>query len=69
MGNKKAAVFPEPVWAHAIRSRPEDITGMEHFCIGVGILYPDLFTLSIIISLKSALVKCCIGCGTSLPVT
>lgn len=37
-GIRKAAVLPEPVWAHAIRSRPSRIMGRACFCTGVGLL-------------------------------
>ena len=39
IGNKKAAVFPEPVWAQAIRSLPSIIIGTACFCTGVGLEY------------------------------
>ncbi len=39
-GIRKAAVFPDPVCAQAIRSRPPRIMGMECFWIGVGRSYP-----------------------------
>ena len=37
-GNRKPAVFPLPVCAHAIKSRPALPTGIC-FCIGVGLEY------------------------------
>ena len=33
MGTKNAAVFPDPVWAHAITSRPPIIIGIANFCV------------------------------------
>lgn len=39
MGKQKAAVLPEPVWAHAMRSRPCRQMGMEYFWTGVGLSY------------------------------
>ena len=36
-GRRKAAVFPEPVWAQAIRSRLPTIMGMAYFWTGVGV--------------------------------
>lgn len=38
MGKMKAAVLPEPVCAHAIRSRLASAMGMAYFCTGVGFL-------------------------------
>jgi len=40
MGKRNAAVFPEPVCAVAIISRPLSTIGIEFFCTGVGLLYP-----------------------------
>ena len=37
-GKQNAAVLPEPVCAHAIRSRPASEMGMAYFCTGVGFL-------------------------------
>uniref|UniRef100_A0A182V0B4 Uncharacterized protein n=1 Tax=Anopheles merus TaxID=30066 RepID=A0A182V0B4_ANOME len=37
IGTRKAAVLPEPVCAHAIRSRPDRMIGIAYFCTGVGI--------------------------------
>lgn len=37
-GIKKEAVLPEPVWAHAIRSRPLTEMGTVYFWMGVGLL-------------------------------
>ena len=38
MGKQNAAVLPEPVCAHAIRSRPASEMGMAYFWTGVGFL-------------------------------
>jgi len=38
MGRAKAAVFPEPVSASAIRSLPERASGMDSAWMGVGAL-------------------------------
>ena len=40
MGHTKAAVFPVPVCAQAIKSFPDCMTGMASCCIGVGCLNP-----------------------------
>lgn len=45
MGKQKAAVFPDPVWAQAMRSRPCRQMGMEYRCTGVGLVYLHRFTL------------------------
>ena len=37
-GSMKAAVLPEPVWAHAMMSRPFSAIGMAYLCTGVGFL-------------------------------
>ena len=34
IGRRKAAVFPEPVWAQAIRSRLANITELQKQCLG-----------------------------------
>lgn len=39
---KMLTVFPDPVWAHAIKSRPASIIGMLYFCTGVSLEYPAL---------------------------
>ena len=36
VGNKKAAVLPEPVWADAMMSRWAKAAGMACACTGVG---------------------------------
>jgi hypothetical protein len=36
MGSANAAVLPVPVWAPAMRSRPDSTTGMACSWIGVG---------------------------------
>ena len=66
-GNKKAAVFPEPVWAHPIRSRPLMIHGMAVFWIGVGFLYPDFSILSTRICLNPILSNEETGAGAFSP--
>ena len=38
MGKQNAAVFPDPVCAHAMRSFPAREMGMAYFCTGVGFL-------------------------------
>jgi hypothetical protein len=38
MGKRKPPVFPEPVWAQAMRSRPPATMGMEYFWTGVGVV-------------------------------
>ena len=44
MGRRKAAVFPEPVWAQAMRSLLLRMMGMACFCTGVGLLYWASYT-------------------------
>lgn len=39
---KQLTVFPDPVWAHAIKSRPASIIGILYFCTGVSFEYPAL---------------------------
>ena len=39
-------VFPDPVWAQAIKSRLAIIIGIACFCTGVGFVYPDFVTFS-----------------------
>ena len=39
IGKRKAAVLPEPVCAHAIRSLLPIMIGTACFCTGVGLLY------------------------------
>ena len=39
MGRRKAAVFPEPVWAHAIKSLLAIMMGRAYFWTGVGLWY------------------------------
>ena len=46
-GRRKAAVFPEPVWAQAMRSLLARMVGRPYFWMGVGTVYPALVTLSI----------------------
>lgn len=40
IGRTNAAVFPDPVWAHAMMSFPAQMMGRAHFWTGVGSLYP-----------------------------
>ena len=47
MGKQKAAVFPEPVWAQAIKSLPFRQMGMEYLWTGVGLVYLHFFTLAV----------------------
>lgn len=54
MGRKILTVFPEPVWAHAMRSLPAVTIGMPYFCTGVGLSYFALRTFSDIFSYRSA---------------
>ena len=42
-GRRKAAVFPDPVWAQAIISFAARMLGIAHFWTGVGCLYPSVF--------------------------
>ena len=39
MGTRKAAVFPEPVWAQDMRSLLARMMGIECFWTGVGFVY------------------------------
>lgn len=38
---RNAAVLPDPVCAHAIKSFLDNATGMPYRCTGVGFLYPQ----------------------------
>jgi hypothetical protein len=69
IGIKKAAVFPEPVWAQAIRSRLAKITGMACFWMGVGTVYLDFTIFCLTKSRKLALSNVVMGGGISVPVT
>src|SRR6056297_19436 len=53
VGNKKAAVFPVPVWAHPMRSLPRKITGIDFSCMGVASSKPMYPIASIISALRS----------------
>ncbi|KAK1281637.1 hypothetical protein QJS10_CPB22g01149 [Acorus calamus] len=44
IGKQKAAVFPDPVWAQAIKSLPAISTGIAYRCTGVGFTYPHRLT-------------------------
>merc|ERR1719234_2576522 len=69
MGKRKAAVLPEPVWAHAIMSLEAKTIGMPFFWIGVGLLEPDLVTFSTRIGRRPAPVKLLMALGLLSPVT
>ena len=69
MGSKKAAVFPDPVCAQAIKSLPAMMMGIAFFCTGVGTLYPDLVTFSINNGLRPAAANWVISLGLFSPVT
>jgi len=47
-------VFPDPVCAQAIRSRPLMMIGIAHFCTGVGLSYFAFLTFSLKQSSMSA---------------
>ena len=63
MGSRKAAVLPEPVCAHAIRSLLLRTTGMEYFCTGVGRVYLHNSMFEVIISPSSKSLNCMQWCG------
>ena len=67
VGNKKPAVFPDPVCAHAIRSRLEIPMGMEYFCTGVGLVYPHRLVVRIRSSPSMSTSKLSMGSGTFSP--
>ena len=67
MGNMKAAVFPLPVWAQAIKSRLLLIIGMADFWIGVGLTYPDLLMFSCRRARNSAASNVLTALGTFSP--
>merc|ERR1740129_1245942 len=69
MGRRKAAVFPEPVWAQDMRSRPDMMMGRQSFCTGVGTLYPDLVMFSKRRGLRPAEEKDLMPPGGFSPVT
>lgn len=68
IGKQNAAVFPEPVCAHAIRSRPARPIGIEYLCTGVGFVYLHLATLAMRAGPRSTSVNVEIGSGTFSPV-
>ena len=68
MGTKKAAVFPDPVCAQAIRSRLARITGIEFFCTGVGVVYCAISIFDWIIGVSATSSKDSMPLGTLLPV-
>ena len=67
MGKQNAAVLPEPVCAHAIKSLPARDAGMAYFCTGVGFLNLHLFTFAFTLDPRSRSSKEEIGAGTSRP--
>ena len=67
MGKRKPPVFPEPVWAHAIRSRPPATMGMEYFWTGVGVAYLAYPMFSRRTGSIGGLVNSVTGSGTPLP--
>uniref|UniRef100_A0A0A9DNM5 Uncharacterized protein n=1 Tax=Arundo donax TaxID=35708 RepID=A0A0A9DNM5_ARUDO len=67
MGKQKAAVFPDPVCAHAMRSRPASEIGMACRCTGVGRTYLHRRMLSLSASPRSISAKVETGGGTSRP--
>lgn len=69
IGSINAAVFPDPVWAHAIRSLLARMIGMAVFWIGVGSLYPDFSIFDNSKSDNPDSRKLNIGAGAELPVT
>jgi len=68
-GNKNAAVFPDPVWALAMRSRPLSTIGNEYFWTGVGTVYLALLMFSRIDAWSLASSKESKQGGTSVPET
>ena len=62
-------VFPEPVWAQAIKSLPASVIGIAYFCIGVGLVNCALLMLVAHCSKIPACSKVSIEGGLSLPVT
>ena len=46
IGRRNAAVFPDSVWAQAMRSHFVEMMGMAAFWTGVGVVYLIFFTLS-----------------------
>lgn len=69
MGNMKAAVLPEPVWAHAMRSRPAREMGMAWRWTGVGRVYLQRLMLLFTASPRSRSWNELIGSGTFCPDT
>jgi hypothetical protein len=67
MGKQKAAVFPDPVWAHAMRSLPAREMGMAWRCTGVGRTYLQRRMLSLSPAPRSISAKVETGGGTSRP--
>lgn len=69
VGRRNAAVFPDPVWAQAIKSRPASEIGMACFCTGVGLSYFARRTLFIREGAKSSSANELHPSGTSAPLT
>mmetsp|Transcript_21307 Transcript_21307/g.52913 ORF Transcript_21307/g.52913 Transcript_21307/m.52913 type:complete len:222 (-) Transcript_21307:84-749(-) len=67
MGKQNAAVLPEPVCAHAIRSRHASEMGMAYFCTGVGFLNLHRLMLAFTASPKSMSWNVLMGSGQSAP--
>ena len=67
MGKQNAAVFPEPVCAHAIRSRPASLMGIAYFCTGVGFLNLHRSMFLFTEAPKSMSEKSLMGSGTFSP--
>ncbi|WVZ60931.1 hypothetical protein U9M48_010885, partial [Paspalum notatum var. saurae] len=66
IGKQKAAVFPDPVCAQAMRSRPAMEIGMACRCTGVGFTYLHLRMFSFTASPKSISAKVLAGGGTNI---
>ena len=67
IGKQKAAVLPEPVCAHAIRSRRLSEMGIAYFCTGVGFLNLHRWMLRLMAAPKSMSAKSLMGSGQSCP--
>ena len=66
-GNRKPPVLPDPVCAHAIRSRPAYPMGMEYFCTGVGRVNLDSAMLAIMRSPRISELNSSRGSGQPSP--
>ena len=67
MGKQNAAVLPEPVCAHAIKSLPASEAGMAYFCTGVGFLNLHLLIFAFTAAPRSRSANDVMGSGTSRP--